>query len=180
MILVIVAFCLTVFFYRLNHSAVFGALNIAPNTAPTNIIGTNFIGKIIIKSKTVANGFWRICEMKTEVITAVAITGFRPNKSEKPYPRLIPAKIIGKKCPPFNPDSIQILVSKIFTTPIKINMPAPIATPVPKIVLICSSPENIVSGRKVPIAPRVRPPTAHLKTTYFFSGFKRKWINLWL
>lgn len=164
-------------FYYL-FSKTFGVLKKQAITDEANIIGIKFAGNKIINSNTTEIGFFIIFAINEDVTTAIDITGSIFRIILKAYPKAIPENIIGKKCPPFRPDSIQIFVKNTFVILVSIKITIPIFLPVSKTVIICSSPENIVRGRIVPIRPRIIPPIIHFIKILVFNGLNTTLVSL--
>ena len=157
---------------------VFGILNKQAIIEDANIIGIKLAGNNISKSKTTARGFFIILAKNDEVTTAIDITGSIFNIMLKAYPKAIPEKIIGKKCPPFRPLSIHKFVKNTLTILVSIKITIPIFFPVSNMVIICSYPENIVRGSNVPIKPKINPPIIHFIIILVFNGLNTSLINL--
>ena len=98
-----------------------------PITAANNIIGTALNGKHIIKSNTVANGFFKIQAIKEVVTTHTENITLISNNNPKAYPKHIPENIHGKKCQPLNPKETHTLVTNNLISPIKIKIIIPIS-----------------------------------------------------
>ena len=111
-----------------------------------------------INSNTTASGFFNMPAMKDVVTIDIETIGSIFKRMLMAYPIAVPENIIGKKCPPLSPVSMQTFVRTIFIMLVKIKTINPNCAPVPNKRYICSSPENIASGKKVPIIPSNNPP----------------------
>ena len=115
--------------------------------------GIACIGKHIINNNTTATGFFTKYAIKAVVTIHTQNTGFIPTINDIAYPKHIPENIFGKKCPPLRPNSLHTLVINNLIIAVKNKIIIPILLNSLIIPPICSSPENITKGRKVPATP---------------------------
>ena len=93
--------------------------------AAASIKGMYTGGNTIIRRSTVARGFLRVWATSAVVTIAAQKTALMPKSILIEQPIHIPQKITGKKCPPFNPESMQMFVRSSFATAIRRRVRAP-------------------------------------------------------
>ena len=133
-----------------------------PTNAASNIQGIILASKQRSRRRVTASGFFIVTPRSEAVITAAQKAVSSPVRRARPKPMLTPQKMTGKKWPPFQPDLIQTLVIISFTRPEIIKTHGANSPILPFTSLMLSSPENITSGKYVPVIPRIMPPSVVL------------------
>ena len=80
----------------MDNSAFGVGINLAA-VAAKSMTGISLGGNTIIKSRTVANGFFSVCPTKAVVTTAAQKTALKPDSRLIEHPIQTPQKITGKK-----------------------------------------------------------------------------------